>query len=234
MGNSFKTETFLRELVREILESELSERSAEARAKKAARKAVGFTTQKAKQFSRGTGPGQDASTGWRGEPKGGTIPTGRTPTTMAAVKQADTAGSYVDAARAGKQSTDKLASRPGRAAFSNLKQVMQTDRNSDTPDTYMGANPDGTMKASPVPAQVQQAASKDAGGRVVFGRYYDSSGKYLGRSQGGKWVDAAGDPSAKSQMEIVKKLSELKASGNLPTNRDKLKEVVREVIRSCS
>lgn len=54
----------------------------------------------------------------------------------------------------------------------------------------------GVPDASPAPDNVQKAASKQAGGKVVFGKYYDASGKYLGKSSGGKWVDAAQEPDA--------------------------------------
>lgn len=58
---------------------------------------------------------------------------------------------------------------------------------------------------SPAPPQVQKAASKEAGGKIVFGRYFDASGKYLGRSSGGKWIDAAQDNST-PQLESLLKL----------------------------
>lgn len=75
--------------------------------------------------------------------------------------------------------------------------------------------PGSSYNQSPVPDATKKAASKEGGGKVVFGRYYDSSGTYLGRTQGGKWVDAATDPNAQSQLEIVQKLEELKKSGKL-------------------
>lgn len=44
-------------------------------------------------------------------------------------------------------------------------------------------------KQSPVPPQVQQAVQ--SGGKVVFGKYFDTTGKYLGKTVDGKWVDAS-------------------------------------------
>lgn len=69
------------------------------------------------------------------------------------------------------------------------------------------------MSNSPAPQQVKQAASKEAGGKVVFGRYFDATGKYLGRVSGGKWVDAAQDTTAPTLENLLK-----------------LKEIIREMI----
>jgi hypothetical protein len=84
-----------------------------------------------------------------------------------------------------------------------------------------------------VPPQVKKAASKEAGGRVVFGRYYDAQGNYLGRSQGGKWVDAASDPNAKTQMEMYQKLMEIESGHYSSKDKEMVKEMIREVMKSC-
>ena len=64
------------------------------------------------------------------------------------------------------------------------------------------------MSNSPAPQQVQKAASKASGGKVVFGRYFDASGKYLGKVSGGKWVDASQDKTAPT-LENLLKLKEI-------------------------
>jgi len=83
------------------------------------------------------------------------------------------------------------------------------------------------------PPQVKQAASKEAGGRVLFGRYYDAQGNYLGRSQGGKWVDAASDPNAQSMMELYQKLKEIESGHYSSEDKEMVKEMIREVMKSC-
>jgi len=123
--------------------------------------------------------------------------------------------------RAGTVTTDRSANTGGKTVFHPLH----------------GFNPQsaqsGGGKTSPVPAQVQQAASKEAGGRVLFGRYYDAQGNYLGRSQGGKWVDAASDPNAKTQMEMYQKLKEIESGHYSSKDKDMVKEMIREVMKSC-
>jgi hypothetical protein len=98
---------------------------------------------------------------------------------------------------------------------------------------WQGPTAKGTPAQSPVPVQVQQAASKEAGGKVVFGRYYDAQGNYLGRSQGGKWVDASSDPNAKTQMEMYQKLMEIKSGHYSPKDKEMVKKMIREVMKSC-
>lgn len=58
----------------------------------------------------------------------------------------------------------------------------------DTHSVPMGQGSKQSTAAG-VPSSVKSAMS--SGGKVVFGKYFDSSGKYLGRMQGGKWVDAS-------------------------------------------
>jgi hypothetical protein len=122
---------------------------------------------------------------------------------------------------AGTVTTDRSANTGGKTVFRPLH----------------GFNPQGAQsgggKSSSVPAQVQQAASKEAGGKVVFGRYYDGQGNYLGRSQGGKWVDAASDPNAKTQMEMYQKLKEIKSGHYSSKDKEMVKEMIREVMKSC-
>jgi hypothetical protein len=122
----------------------------------------------------------------------------------------------------------------GAAWQQGLKKVIQR-KSSDAPGSlaYTGTNPDGTMKPTVVPPQVQQAASKAAGGRVLFGRYYDAQGNYLGRSQGGKWVDASSDPNAKTQMEVYQKLMEIESGHYSSKDKEMVKEMIREVMKSC-
>jgi hypothetical protein len=226
MGNSFKNETFLRELVREILESELSERSKENKAKKNQ-----WQKDFGQSFFQQTGDiaAGDAMRAYaRGDSRMGTD---LNRSADDAYKMADHGGTKMH------QKTGRnLSYRSGGPAsqgqgrqgkFSGLDGAIKLSGSGG--DLSIKTGNTGQAK---VPPAVFQATQK--GGKVTFGRYYDATGRYLGRTQGGKWVDAASDPQAKSQMEIVKKLSELKASGNLPTNRDELKEVVREVMRSCS
>jgi hypothetical protein len=114
---------------------------------------------------------------------------------------------------------------------SNLQYQGVGDGPSDP--THPFGNDTRVQKDSPVPAQVRHAASREAGGKVVFGRYYDSRGQYLGRSQGGQWVDGKTDPNAQSQMEMYNKIQELLGKGY--TNRDKVhvKEMIREIVKSC-
>jgi hypothetical protein len=86
---------------------------------------------------------------------------------------------------------------------------------------------------SSVPDQVRQAASKEAGGKVVFGRYYDARGQYLGRTQGGQWVDGKTDSNAQTQMEMYNKLQELKNKGFTGKDKEHVKKMVRELVKSC-
>ena len=97
---------------------------------------------------------------------------------------------------------------------------------------WQGPTAKGTPAQSPVPAQVQQAASKESGGKVIFGRYYDAQGNYLGRSQGGKWVDPASDPNAKTQMEMYQKLKEIESKNYKKRDHKVVKQMLREVLRS--
>jgi len=96
---------------------------------------------------------------------------------------------------------------------------------------HQGTTPHGRVKDSPVPPAVQQAASRDAGGKVLFGRYYDGQGNYLGRSQGGKWVDAVSDPNAKSMMEMYNKIKEIESMKHTAKDKEMVKEMIREVIK---
>jgi hypothetical protein len=99
---------------------------------------------------------------------------------------------------------------------------------------HQGTYASGRAKESPVPADVRASASKTKGGKVVFGKYYDSSGQYLGRTQGGKWVPGASDPDAHLQVEFYNKLMEIE-SGNFTRGEKKLvKEMIREMAKACS
>jgi hypothetical protein len=103
----------------------------------------------------------------------------------------------------------------------------------DSISQWQGTDSSGVAKPSPVPMQVQRAASKDAGGKVRFGRYYDAQGNYLGRSQGGQWIDGKSDPNAKTQMEMYNKLMEIESGKYTSKDRELVKEMIREVVRSC-
>ena len=88
--------------------------------------------------------------------------------------------------------------------------------NQQTQDTRAGdarANA-ASLKAAgggAVPPDVQKAAAKQAGGKVSFGRYFDSSGRYLGKTSGGKWVPAGpeGDKSALKENTGMIRLTHL-------------------------
>jgi hypothetical protein len=84
---------------------------------------------------------------------------------------------------------------------------------------------------SVAPAQVQAAVQ--SGGKVVFGRYYDATGQYLGRSQGGQWVDAKSDPNAQRQLEMYNKIQELMGRGYTTKDKAKVKKVIREIVKRC-
>jgi hypothetical protein len=83
---------------------------------------------------------------------------------------------------------------------------------------------------SAAPAQVQAAVQ--SGGKVVFGRYYDARGQYLGRSLGGQWVDAKSDPSAQTQMEMYNKIMEIGSGKYKAGDREKVKKMIREIVKS--
>lgn len=66
------------------------------------------------------------------------------------------------------------------------------------------ADNSGVPDHSPAPPEVVKAASKQAGGRIVFGRYFDRSGTYLGKSSGGKWVPASQDSSPSKLESLIR------------------------------
>jgi hypothetical protein len=96
-----------------------------------------------------------------------------------------------------------------------------------------------------IPPQVLQAASKAADGKVELGRYYGAPGsdptannaekrKYFGRTQGGQWIPAETDPNAKAQLELYNKLMEIRAAKYKSGDKEMVKEMIREIVKSCS
>lgn len=132
-------------------------------------------------------------------------------------------------------SFDPLVHKADRTAKDNRGMTAPVKRKGDHPSVI--AKQQNQLKAKSsnpaVPINVSQAASKESGGRVVFGRYYDAQGNYLGRTQGGQWIDGKTDPNAKSQLEIVKKLSELKSKKKTMT-RDQLKNEIKSILKEYS
>lgn len=97
--------------------------------------------------------------------------------------------------------TQAQVAQSGNAEF-NYNRDVKNRRTALKRDTRAGVQALGTAPAGPptasslnpvVPPQVQKAASKAAGGMVKFGKYYDATGKYLGKVQGGKWIDVSQD-----------------------------------------
>jgi len=249
--------------LKELLRNAIYEVGETKRANKEKKKAAGFSTQVAKDFARGKGPGQTKHTGWNsaGDPDS---PGGfRLPATKDARAQSRAAHGYVSTTRNIQRgepaSGDPLGSRPGRAdvaAFTRtdakppavstltfnpidgLKKTIRGDMDAAAStvrgaDTYMGTTPQGTMKTSPIPPEVKQAASKEAGGRVVFGHYYDASGTPLGKTVGGEWIPAS-DPRYKNrQLEVYQKLEEIESKGYKIKDKEMVKEMIREVMKSC-
>jgi hypothetical protein len=127
------------------------------------------------------------------------------------------------------------------SATNRLAQARSAAGNSK-PSGMFGGSPKPNVAAQPggqttqnmssvAPTNVQAAVQQ--GGKVAFGRYYDASGKYLGRSQGGKWVDAASDPNAKTQMEMYQKMMEIESGRYSSKDKEMVKEMIREVMKSC-
>lgn len=85
------------------------------------------------------------------------------------------------------QGLRKMTGAHGDMARAGFNQATQDARANDTRRDAQSLKAAG---GGAVPPAVQQAASKQAGGKVSFGRYFDSSGKYLGKTSGGKWVPA--------------------------------------------
>jgi hypothetical protein len=124
--------------------------------------------------------------------------------------------------RAGTVTTDRSANTGGKTVFHPLHGFNP-----------QSAQSGGGKTSSVAPEAVKKAASKEAGGKVRFGRYYDAQGKYLGRSQGGQWIDAASDPNAKTQMEMYQKMMEIESGHYSSKDKEMVKEMIREVLKSC-
>jgi hypothetical protein len=113
----------------------------------------------------------------------------------------------------------------------NLSHDMDTGREM-TRSAARRADAGFGAKNAVAPAQVQAAVQ--SGGKVVFGRYYDAQGNYLGRSQGGQWIDGKSDPNAKTQLEMYNKLMEIESGKYTSKDRELVKEMIREIVKSCS
>jgi hypothetical protein len=118
--------------------------------------------------------------------------------------------------------------------------IKTPDPRKGTPSGPDGKNlgpnqtPSGGQK-TPAPANVQAAVQQ--GGRVVFGHYYDATGTPLGKSMGGKWIPA-NSPEYKSRqlevaLEVYQKIQEIENAGYTSKDRKMVKEMMREVLRSC-
>lgn len=102
---------------------------------------------------------------------------------------------------------------------------------------WQGVDSTGKAKLSPVPAHVLRAVSGDKDkknkGRIIFGKYYDAQGNYLGKTTGGKWIDPKDDPNPRSQLELYNKIKEVETKKYTTKDKELVKEMVRKIIKSC-
>ena len=117
------------------------------------------------------------------------------------MRQSRSRGSSAYTPQALRTRTDKDADQ-ARTAYA---QHSQASINTDRSRKAQGLKQAG---GGAVPPAVQQAVQ--SGGKVVFGRYFDGTGKYLGRTQGGKWMDASQD-TAQKQLEQLKEFRTTKS-----------------------
>jgi hypothetical protein len=110
-----------------------------------------------------------------------------------------------------------------------------TSRKLPTPDDGgVTPGPKGPRIPAGSPAPVNVINAVRQGGKVVFGRYYDGQGNYLGRSQGGQWVAnkqvyAPDD----TQMEMYNKIKEIESKGYTAKDKEMVKEMIREIKKRC-
>ena len=88
---------------------------------------------------------------------------------------------------------------------------------------------------SPAPPNVISAVQQ--GGKVIIGRYYDAQGNYLGKSQGGQWIPNkqtyAPDDTQLRELELYNKIKEIESNGYKVKDKEMVKEMIREVLKSC-
>jgi len=83
---------------------------------------------------------------------------------------------------------------------------------------------------SPAPQDVRNKVL--AGGEIKVGKYYDAQGNYLGKSQGGQWLankqTYAPDD---SKLEMYQKIKEIESMGYKVSDKELVKEMIRELMR---
>jgi hypothetical protein len=88
---------------------------------------------------------------------------------------------------------------------------------------------------SPAPPDVMAAINQ--GGKIIIGRYYDAQGNYLGKSQGGQWVPNkqtyAPDDTQLRELGLYNKIKEIESNGYKVKDKEMVKEMIREALKSC-
>lgn len=129
------------------------------------------------------------------------------------------------------KAADKLARGPVTQPQTPPNPVASTP--APTPPTNVAALTRGKQSPLTQTGGGGKGIAPDGAIHAGFGRYTDASGKTIGYTRKGQWVDAKTDPNAKTQMEMYNKLMEIKARKYKNSDREMVKEMIREIMKSC-